>query len=103
MQAVEVTVAIPQLHRVRHPRVVDICVVTTEAVSLGSFPQLQFIDMVFDVPVVQGRASFVKVAQGELVGPSAQAQSQGLTPRHQGGEGVPGSPGVYSQVTWHAN
>ena len=44
----EVTVAIPQLHRVRHPRVVDIRVVTQR-----QFPLAQFIDMVFDVPVVR--------------------------------------------------
>ena len=43
------------------------------------------------------------LAKGELVGPCAQAQGQGFNPRHHGGEGVPGSPGVYSQVTWHPN
>ena len=56
----EVTVAIPQLHRVRQPRVVDIRVVTQRKFPLAQvfqqtieFLQLQFIDMVFDVPVVQ--------------------------------------------------
>ena len=75
MQVVEVIVAIPQLHRVRHPRVVGIRVVTQRQFPLAQavqqtieLPQLQFIDEVVHVPCCAGRASFVKLAQGELVG-----------------------------------
>ena len=56
----EVTVAIPLLHRVRHPRVVDIRVVTQRQFPLAlavqqttEILQLQFIDTVFDVPFVR--------------------------------------------------
>ena len=42
------------------------------------FPQLQFIDKVIDVPVC---------SLGDVVGPCAQAQGQGLTPAISAGKG----------------
>ena len=64
VQVVEVTVAVPQLHRVRHPRVVDIRVLAQRQFPLTlavqqttEILQLQFVDAVFDVPVVRLRGS----------------------------------------------
>ena len=45
-------------------------------------------------PRCAGRASFVMLAQGESVGPCAQAQGQGLTPAIRAGKEWRGSLGV---------
>ena len=55
--------------------------------------KLQFIDKVFHVPVRW---------LCELVGPCTQVHGQGF-PRHQGGDGVAGTPGACSQVFCHPN
>ena len=86
----EVTVAIPQLHRVRHPHVVDIRVVAQRQVPLVLLVLADHRASSFAVhrqgglrPCWAGRASFVMLAQDDLVGPCAQ----GLTPAIRAGKG----------------
>ena len=84
VQVVEVTVAIPQLHRVRHPHVVDIRVVAQRQVPLVLLVHADHRASSFAVhgqgglrPCWAGRASFVMLAQGVCLGPCTQVHGQG--------------------------